>query len=202
MHLSLKKIFDFKNTTVASQSRWNLQFTFRNDLKTQYNQLDDGNLFNIATGLCLLYTIIVAVHIFQYRWQDSLSQFTTLTNINNIHNGLLLYKPVEWAFDQAKLYIEVNSKKDMEMTFHLLNQDLYDIQLTDKSCEIQCNHGYGNGHLEAEYNLEMTFGNLNGQLLKFSMSVTMWPSKQLLGLHANAAQLTAQNRTSNTKLDL
>jgi hypothetical protein len=52
-----------------------------------------------------------------------------------MHNGLLLYKPVKWAFDWAKICVEV--KPGDPMTFCLLDQDLCDIQLAEKACELR-----------------------------------------------------------------
>jgi hypothetical protein len=102
IHLSLKALLNFKDATIALQSRADMHPKFELLLKCEYHQPDDGKLFDMATGTCLPHSIVVASHIFQYKWQNKLLQFTSLTDINDSRNGLLLYRPVEWAFCQAK----------------------------------------------------------------------------------------------------
>ena len=80
------------------------------------------------------------------------------------------------------------------MTFHLLDQDLYDIILAEKACNLRDEAGCGNRHLDEEKNLQMTFGDLDGQPVKFPEGIVMQPSKRLLGLHAVFAQWVAQDK--------
>jgi hypothetical protein len=110
----------------------------------------------------------------------------------------LLYKPVEWAFDRAKICIEVNSKE--EMTFFLLGEGLRDIKLVDKACELRSEGKRGNQPSKSERKLQMTFGELDGQPLKFPENFTTRPSKRLLGLHALSAQWTAQHETPSRQI--
>jgi hypothetical protein len=63
-------------------------------LKHAYHQPDEGDLFDMATGKHLYYSTVVAAHIFQHKWQNELSQFTSLANINDACKGLLPYKLV------------------------------------------------------------------------------------------------------------
>jgi hypothetical protein len=46
----------------------------------------------------------------------------------------------------------------------------------------------------------MTFGELDGQPLKFPENVVMRPSKRLLGLHALSAQWTAQDQAPHREI--
>jgi hypothetical protein len=147
----------------------------------------------MATGECLPHSIVVASHIFQHKWRGELSRFTSLENINDPRNGLLLYKPVEWAFDRAKICVEVKSQT--EMTFRLLDQDLHGIKLVNKACELRAGKGRGNQPLPEESGIQMTFGDLDRQPLKFPEEVQFRPSKRLLGLHALVSRWTAQRYT-------
>jgi hypothetical protein len=126
--LSLRVLLNFEDATIALED---MQFKFKADLKREYDPSDDGKLFNMTTGMCLDHTTIMASYIFQHKWKNQLSQFTTLKNINDMCNGLLLYKPFEWAFDWAKICIEV--MHDYPMRFHLLDPGLEDIMLADKA---------------------------------------------------------------------
>jgi hypothetical protein len=192
MNTSLKALLNFEDATIASQSRADMQPTFKRLLKREYYPLEDRTLFDMATGICLPQSIVIASHIFQYKWRNELSRFTSLADINDSRNGLLLYKPVEWAFDRAKLCVEVKSND--EMTFCLLDQDLRNIVLADKACELRDEAGRGNKRLPEEMDLLTTFGDLDGQPLNFPEGIVMRPSKRMLGLHAVFAQWTAQDR--------
>jgi HNH endonuclease len=189
----------FENATVASRSRADEQGKFKRLLKREYHQPEIGNLFDMATGTSLPHGSVVASHIFQHKWEKELSQFTSLTDIDDPCNGLLLYKPVEWAFDRAKICVEVKSGD--KMTFRLLDEDLRDTLLADKACSLRDERGCGNKRLKEEENLRMTFGDLDEQPLKFPEGTVMRPSKRLLGLHAVAARKTAQVRNPLRRIE-
>jgi hypothetical protein len=107
-----------------------------------------GDIFDMVTGKRLPHQIVIAAHIFQHKWRNNLSKYTSLTNIDDVRNGLLLYKPVEWAFNRAKICVEVNSRE--EMTFYLLDQDLRDVKLVAKACDLRDISGPGDRPLPEE----------------------------------------------------
>jgi hypothetical protein len=59
------------------------------------------------------------------------------------------------------------------MTFCLLDQDLYNIVLANKACDLQDEAKCGNQPLEEEMNLQMTFGDLDRQPSKFPEGIVM-----------------------------
>jgi hypothetical protein len=187
---SLRELLNFEDASLASQGREESQPAFKRSLKEVYDQLQDGMLFDMATGMRLPHATVIAAHIYQHKWRNQLKRFTTLTNIDDVRNGLLLYKPVEWAFDRAKMCVEV--KPPNEMTFLLLDEDLRNVELADKACELRRNSGRGDLRNIEEVELHTTFGDLDRQPLKFPHGVVMRPLKRLLGWHAVAARWTAQ----------
>ena len=189
---NLNARLSFEDATVASRSRAHTQAKFKRLLKHEYHQPEIGNLFDMATGTSLPHCSVVASHIFQHKWQKELSEFTSITDIDDPCNGLLLYKPVEWAFDRAKICVEVKSGN--RMTFRLLDEDLRKTLLADKACRLRDERGGGNNRTKEEENLLMTFGDLDKQPLKFPEGTVMRPSKRLLGLHTVAARKAAQVR--------
>jgi len=62
-----------------------------------------------------------------------------MTDIDDPLNGLLLYKPVEWAFDRAKICVEVKSGDNM--TFRLLDEALRNTLLVDQACLLRDERG-------------------------------------------------------------
>ena len=100
---------DFDDVTIALQGQESVAAGFKDALKRAYDQPEGyENLFDMATGMDLPYSTMVASHIFQWRWRRSLSTFSTLSDIDDTCNGLLLYRPVEWAFDRGMLCVEIS----------------------------------------------------------------------------------------------
>jgi len=120
---------------------------------------------------------MITAHIFQHHWQRYLSSFSTTTGIDNACNSLLLYKPVEWTFDRAKLFVEII---DSVMTFCLIDQELENIKLVDKTIELQAQNGRPGTCSREEAALKITFGDLDGAVLSFPPNCTMRPSKRML----------------------
>jgi HNH endonuclease len=100
-------------------------------LKTT-NLPKDNNLFDMATGEKLCHGSVIAAHIFQLHWQECLSVFTSLTDINDVRNALLLYKPVEDAFDRARVCI-LTDAGSQTMQFCLLDKALQMTKLADRA---------------------------------------------------------------------
>jgi hypothetical protein len=188
--MTLNGLFNFENATMASRSRGS-QKTFKDNLIREYDPFGvAGTTFDMATGIRLPTSTVIASHIFQYKWRNELPRFPILPDINDVQNGLLLYKPVEWAFDRAKICVEV--KPGNPMTFRLLDQDLRDVQLTKKACELRNTNDRGDQNFGKEKELTITFGDLDGAPLKFQDDAVMRPSKRFLGMHAIFAQMTAR----------
>ena len=198
MTMTLKDALKFESISAASQGRKNMQNAFRSSLKESYDQPDDGLIFDMATGRRLPYTVVVAAHIFQHKWRDRLPQLTLLDNIDDMRNGLLLYKPVEKAFDAAKLCIEVNPEG--KMTFRLFDEDLRDLKLAEYACQLRKQANAGDRCLKEEEDLYITFGDLDGQEVHFPDGVEMRPSKRLLAVHAVAAHWIARDRALDRKI--
>ena len=190
--MTLKEALKFESTSTTSQGQKNMQNTFKSSLMDSYDQPDDGLIFDMATGRRLPYTLVVAAHIFQHKWQDRLPQLMLLKNIDDMCNGLLLYKPVEKAFNAAKLCIEVNPEG--KMTFRLFDDDFRDLELTEYACQLRKQANCGDWRLKEEEDLHITFGDLDGQEVHFPDGVEMRPSKRLLAIHAVAAHWIAQDK--------
>lgn len=148
-------------------------------------------LFDMATGMNLRHGSVICAHIFQYRWQGKLSTLSSFQNINHVRNGLLLYKPVEDAFDRARLCIEVNGQS---MRFRLLDETLRTTKLYDRAIVLRKAAKIKVPPTQVEMELTTTFGDLDGREVCFPEGCSNRPSKRLLALHARAALLYAKAR--------
>lgn len=58
-------------------------------------------------------------HIFKYCWHLD-KDLLNLGNINNVRNGLLMFKPIEFAFDDSRICFEF---KENDLAFHMIVLD-------------------------------------------------------------------------------
>ena len=200
INMSLRQSLNFEDATAASRNQEESQHHFKVSLKQQYEQPEQGDLFDMATGEHLPHSTVVASHIFQHKWQSQLPYYTSLKNIDDARNGLLLYKPVEWAFNRGKLCIEVNSEG--QMTFLLLDDSLRDVKLVGKACQLREERRHGNRPFGIENNIQSTFGDLDGQQVHFPKGTSMRPSKRLLGLHAVASWMATRHLKPDCKIPM
>jgi len=187
MKINLMQALDFENVTNASHAR---DSGFKDRLKSEYGlpESSKSGMFDMATGKCFHPGCVITAHIFQYRWRRFLPILSSFADINDTSNGLLLYKPVEWAFDRAKLCIEINNMDTM--AFHLLDQGIRDVKLTDQATTLRKGAKHERELVGIEIDLQTKFGDLDGQKVQFPPDSTMRPSRRLLALHAYAAWLT------------
>ena len=88
-----------------------------------YNALDNcrrGERWCLVLGE-KLYNVCVS-HLFKSDWHDSIA-LVGLDNIDDVRNGLPMFKPIEWAFDTSRLcfYIPDGGQK---LTVKLLDQSI------------------------------------------------------------------------------
>jgi HNH endonuclease len=192
----MMNILSFENATAASHDLDEKSFNFNLLMKHEYGWLVPGDSFDMVTGELLPNETMVAAHIFQRRWWKFLPFLTSLRDIDDVQNGLLLYKPVEWAFNRAKVCIKFNSTGGM--SFRLLDEDLHDVVLTTKACSLL--PSVVDNEIGGEGVPYSTFGDLDGQEVHFPVGSSARPSKQLLALHAYGAWLTVQSLKPDIEL--
>lgn len=180
----------FENVTNGSQGSQGRSPNFKDDVKLFYGLPKHGDLFDMATGQTLRHGSVIGAHIFQWRWRSSLPLLSSFTNIDHVRNALLLYKPVEDAFDRARLCVEVNGES---LRFRLLDEAYQMVRLSDRAAELRKKGNPNAGMMtQAEMAMTATFGDLDGRELFFPQGCTNRPSKRLLVLHARASLLFAK----------
>ena len=190
--------FDDVKTQASGSQESVTTVEFKILLKRAYGQSENYDpLFDMATGRYLLHSTVKASHIFQRQWKKVLSHFSELEDINHPCNGLLLYGPVEWAFDHAQLCVEI---RDGCMSFLLLDKKLAKIKLTNKAIELQLKNKRPATLNQQEEGIQTTFGDLDGQAVFFPPSSQMRPSKRLLALHAYSSWVQASRSEPSSQI--
>ena len=87
LNVTTMQVLDFDAVSVSSHSSEPALAAFKHVLKEEYNQPTSPaeKLFDMATGMRLPYSAIVASHIFQYRWQKYLFPISSFTDIDNTY---------------------------------------------------------------------------------------------------------------------
>lgn len=80
----------------------------------------------------ILYSNHAGSHIFKYCWHLD-KDLLNLDDINNVRNGLLMFKPIEFAFDDSRICFEF---KEKDSAFHMILLDESLIEVT-VSIELQ-----------------------------------------------------------------
>lgn len=192
--MNMMRILDFKSdASSVQQCQDEGLLSFHNGMKRAYGQLDQECLFDMATGDNLPHEDVGVTRIFQPSWRKFQPLLTSPMNIDDVPNGLMLYKPVAWAFKRGKLCIEVDAQG--RMSFHLFDNDLRYVSLAGKARALHITPRSTDevvGELDPEFgDFDPTFGDLDGREVKFPEGSTMRPSKSLLALHAYASWLKA-----------
>ena len=89
----------------------------------------------MATGDSFPHEDVGVTHIFQPSWWKFLPLLTSPMNIDDVANGLMLYKPVAWAFKWGKLCIKVDAQG--RMSFRLFDHDLCYVSMASKARALQ-----------------------------------------------------------------
>jgi len=176
---------EFQKIKTPSQSQADTEF--KRLLKKSYGQHEWGMIHDMATGRNLVHSTVTGAHIFQRNWRKTLPQHSSFNeeDINGVQNGLLLYKPVESIFDEGRICIEVDNTG--EMKFYLLDQSIRNRKLVDFAYELRQGNNHEDGYAEGEAAIDTTFGDLDGDRVKFPSGSTMRPAKRLLAVHAITA---------------
>lgn len=57
----------------------------------------------MLSGLVLPRPVVIAAHIFKHAWAEFVERWMGFSDIDDVRNGMLLFKPIEHAFDHGKL---------------------------------------------------------------------------------------------------
>ncbi|KAG2775479.1 hypothetical protein Pcac1_g13832 [Phytophthora cactorum] len=142
-------------------------------------------------------------HIFQREHDRLKDYFVQIADIDDVRNGLLLFKPIESAFDDLDIAFLVD--KEDQFTLKLFNPDIKSKLLVDNftqkqwdalGCEsIPTDWETSTSPVYApyapEFNVLTTFGELDGKPLRFPSGSTLRPFRRCLYHQAQLARTKA-----------
>ena len=146
--------------------------------------------------------VVIASHIFRKKNEDFCELLLQFVDINDLRNGLLLFKPIEKAFDEYDLSFIFNSQNE-EFELKLFNPHMQHLPLVNKlertvfqellvGVELAENWENSNEPIyipNTTFDIRTTFGDLIGRPLIFKS--THRPYKKCLYFQASWARIMA-----------
>jgi hypothetical protein len=135
----------------------------------------------------LPYSNITGSHLLKREWAPYSMLLAGIDDVNNMRNGLLLYKPLEWAFDTSRLTFIWDAKRK-KLVAHILDESIMDVALSSKAWEL----------LKQRYRRDQRllqgrrFRDVHGVALKLPTGFMPW--RRALCFQAHHARMEAERR--------
>lgn len=114
---------------------------------------------------------------------NGLNMFTCLDNINDVKNGLPLWKPIEWAFDPSRLCFTFDKNSD-KFIAKIMDPSILTKKLVDIGQEKM-----GTDWKRPPYPLQnLTFQDIDNRALEFDPGRPLRPYKRVLNFQARQAR--------------
>ena len=84
---------------------------FSRSVKTQYGAVQGSKCWCLLTNAALPSSTVIGSHLFKWEWSEYV-HVLGFENINDVKNGLPLWKPLEWAFDTSRLCFTFDKNSD------------------------------------------------------------------------------------------
>jgi hypothetical protein len=148
--------------------------------------------YGLHSGVCQLLgagfeeRVIRGAHLFKHAWNDVEDlKLLDLDSIDNVRNGLLLFQPIEAAFDDSRLcFLPAGST----FSVHIIDPTLRDKRLVDRLEKRLPKKSLPPGAFQ-------TFGALEGRCLQFSTALR--PFARVLCFHSRQALSRARDENWN-----
>ncbi|KAG2789509.1 hypothetical protein Pcac1_g944 [Phytophthora cactorum] len=191
------------STTASRTQKLKKQLVEKYNCDCGTNQDGDPMLLCMVMNIGLPSTVVIASHIFRREHDRLKSRFVQIADIDDVRNGLLLFKPIESAFDDLDIAFLVD--KEDQFTLKLFNPNIKSKLLVDSLTQKQWDALGGESvptdwetstspvyaPYAPEFNLLTTFGELDGKPLRFPSGSTLRPFRRCLYHQAQLARAKA-----------
>eukprot|EP00195_Chlamydomonas_chlamydogama_P001399 CAMPEP_0202919762 /NCGR_PEP_ID=MMETSP1392-20130828/76503_1 /ASSEMBLY_ACC=CAM_ASM_000868 /TAXON_ID=225041 /ORGANISM="Chlamydomonas chlamydogama, Strain SAG 11-48b" /LENGTH=321 /DNA_ID=CAMNT_0049613221 /DNA_START=113 /DNA_END=1078 /DNA_ORIENTATION=+ len=177
---------------------------FKAKLKTAYSK--ERSTASSTGTINLIYCMIshqylpssgvIASHLFKRLWWAN-DNFLELEDIHDWRNGLLLAKPLEWAFDTSRLSIIPFSYTPRSYEVYVMDPSIKDTPLLDKLKELQVLSAEELQIFERAWKKggkQLTFGDMHGRKLESKGEEVPQPYRRVLCLQYRCAQREARKQ--------
>jgi HNH endonuclease len=67
----------------------------------------------MISGISFPSTVVIAAHLFKHCWADSCQERLDFDDIDDSRNGLLMFKPFEFAFDNSHICFQYDADTEL-----------------------------------------------------------------------------------------
>lgn len=158
---------------------------FNRSVKSDYGALQGSKCWCLLTNAVLPSSTVIGSHLFKWEWSEYV-HLLGFDNINDVKNGLPLWKPIEWAFDTSRLCFTFDK-----------NSDKFIAKITDPSILMKKLVDIGRDKMGTDwrsppYPLQnLTFQDIDNRALEFDPGRPLRPYKRVLNFQARQARTYA-----------
>lgn len=159
---------------------------FSRSVKSDYGALEGtSKCWCLLTNAVLPSSTVIGSHLFKLEWSEYV-HLLGFDNINDVKNGLPLWKPIQWAFDTSRLCFTFDK-----------NSDKFIAKITDPSILMKKLVDIGRDKMGTDWRSppslvqNLTFQDIDNRALEFDPKRPMRPYKRVLNFHARQARTYA-----------
>ena len=148
----------------------------------QAAEAHNGMCWCLLTNDRLPTSTVIGSHLFKWEWRHH-CHVVGLADINDVGNGLPLWKPIEWAFDTSRLCIIYDKRIDRFIA-HVLDPSIMNTRLADIG-RVKMGRGWVSPHHSLG---RLTYRDVHLQPLIFAPNSLQQPIKHVLNFQARRAR--------------
>ena len=141
-----------------------------------------GHLRCMLLNELLPYFSVIAAHLLKREWDYLSRELADVDDVDDVRNGLLLYKPIEWAFDTSRLVFIWDGARN-SFVAHILDPSILAVRLVEKAKAV-LKERYKTGD-EAILG-DRCFRDVHGSALVLPLAFSPW--RRCLCFHAHLAR--------------
>ncbi|CAL8463682.1 g3216 [Coccomyxa elongata] len=174
-----------------SNITWGSNKKFRQRLQAVYGAEQNGLLCCMLTGEKLPVSTVIASHLYKCEWKEFAEVDMGLEDIDDVGNGLLMWKPIEHAFNTSALCF-VHDKGMDRFVAHVLDLSLLDVSLSARGAKLMGASWVASppGSRAAS----LTYRDIDGEALRFPPNCLQRPLKRVLCYQAHLAKKEASKQ--------
>ena len=165
-----------------------LAHLFSRSVKAEYGALQGNKCWCLLTNAILPSSTVIGSHLFKWEWAEYV-HLLGFEEINDVKNGLPLWKPIEWAFDTSRLCFT------FDKTFDKFIAKIMDPSILTKKLVDIGQEKMGTDWKSPPFPLKnLTFQDIDNRALEFDPGRPLRPYKRVLNFQARQARTYAIRR--------
>ncbi|DBA99022.1 TPA: hypothetical protein ACH3X1_014292 [Trebouxia sp. C0004] len=176
-------VFRYSESKISNSTNRKL----KGRLKAAYGKTVQGKLVCMLTSEALPSKTVIAAHLYKSSWAVFVELALGFSDIDDVRNGLLLWKPIEHAFDTAQMCFTYDTQHN-SFVARVLNPALLTEKLSSYGQRVMGARWAAPSSARA---MTLTFADIDNVALSFPLGCEVRPYKRVLCYQAHLAQREA-----------